>query len=164
VIEIVSPFPEEALPEAWEWAHEFPASNFDDYGPRSFEQFEAEILSRNEREQRTWGVKHDGRWCGLVGFYSGNQRTGMMRGILFARHVHGQGVARQAVSRILNGLFDDGIEKIGAAYFADNYHVDRFLKNLGGVQEGYLRAQTMRAARPVDMRLVAIFKDGFKCQ
>jgi len=87
-----------------------------------------------------------------------------MRGILFARHVHGQGVARQAVSRILNGLFDDGIEKIGAAYFADNYHVDRFLKNLGGVQEGYLRAQTMRAARPVDMRLVAIFKDGFKCQ
>ncbi len=163
MIEIISPLPVEAIPLVWEWARESPGHNFDDYGPETFEQLEAAIIERQERE-RTWGVKVDGEFVGFVGYIPTSHRTGMMHGILFAQKVHGKGIAREAMRQIFNSLFAAGVEKIAAGYFAQNLQVHRFLHKLGAIEEGYLREQTVQRGQKLDMRLVAIFKGNWPCQ
>ncbi|MGH9666932.1 MAG: GNAT family N-acetyltransferase, partial [Bryobacteraceae bacterium] len=70
------------------------------------------------------------------------------------------GVAAQAVRAFLLERFAGGVEKVSAAFFANNARIERFLDKLGAEPEGYLRRQTLRDGRAVDMRLVAIFREG----
>jgi RimJ/RimL family protein N-acetyltransferase len=159
MLDFISPFPKESLPLAWEWLQESPERNFDDYGPRTFAEFEKEMARRLERGERTWGAEQDGRMVGIIGYAPITSRWGCFHGICFAKAVCGTAVTRIAVGRVLRELFDSGVQKVSASYFADNLRVARFLSDLGAVDEGYLRKQTLRDGEPLDMRLVAIFKD-----
>ena len=159
MIELISPFPSECLTYAWAWLRESPECNFDDYGPRSFETFFLEMKRRADGGERSWGVRRDGELVGIIGYLPITERWGSFHGICFTREVCGTSTTRLAVARVIHELFDSGVEKISACYFADNYRVGRFLADLGAVEEGYLRRQTLRDGKPLDMRLVAIFED-----
>ncbi len=153
-IELVHPDPVIWAPMVLEWLHEHPKCNFDDYGPRTVDEIEAKLANVTIR---TWGVIHDGAPCGVIAYQSIAPEFGAFAGICFTESVHGKGIARLAVQRVLNRLWAEGVEKISASYFADNLRVARFLAKLGAVREGLLRAQTRRNGEPVDMELVALF-------
>lgn len=155
---LVSPFPRSAYALAWEWLHQFRHNNFDDTGPKTFPDFALE-MERRERFERTWGVEHAGQFVGLIGYAPMTRRAGMFHGIVFDQQVHGKGIAKAAVRAVLTELFEEGgVDKISAAYFADNRKIGRLLLGLGAQREGYLRRQTLRDGVPIDMELVAFFR------
>lgn len=160
-IEVVSPFPTDAqsLQLAWSWLNEFPERNFDDYGPKTPSQFGVHMVEREEAGERTWLVKKDGAPVGIVGYQPVTPRMGWFHGICFTRAAWGRETTMPAVRRIAEELFASGVERIGAAYYADNHRIDRFLKDLGAQDEGHMARHTLRGGKPVDMRLVAIFPE-----
>lgn len=158
MITLIYPYPADQLRAAWEWMNEFPLANLDDYGPKSYEEFEQDMLARLKTEVIS-GVKHRDKLVGIIGYLPITSRYGMFHGICFSKAVHGQGVASQAVRKFVANLFANGVEKISASYFADNRRVRRLLGNIGAVDEGYMRRQTTQKGKPVDSILVAIFKE-----
>lgn len=156
VLTLTSPLPASGYPSAWAWLREFPSANFDDYGPATFSDFCGAMIERSKAE-RTWGVLHCGVPCGIIAYLPITPRSGTFHGICFSREVHGTGVARAAVSRVIQEIFESGIEKISATFFADNLRVARFLASLGAVDEGLLRKHTVRDGIAIDMRQVAFF-------
>jgi RimJ/RimL family protein N-acetyltransferase len=154
---ISQPFPEALLPEAWGWLQQFPRANFDDFGPRSCEEFLVEMRRRRESGERSWAVRSEGRAVGLVGYAQLAPHSGTFHGVCFDRSVHGTGLTRAAIEAILEQVFAEGTRKVMAGYFSDNHRVHTFFKRLGAQSEGLLRAQTYRQGQPVDMRLVAFF-------
>ena len=157
----IEAFPLERLPELWAWLGQFPENNFDDAGPRSLEEFEAEMRRRLASGQWLLGVAADGRLVGAIGFECLAPYLGMFRGIVFDRSVHGAGIAAQAVRAVLERAFRTGIEKVSALYFADNKRIDGLLIKLGAIDEGLLRKHTRRNGQPVDVRVGAFFKEDF---
>ncbi len=83
----------------------------------------------------------------------------MLRGVCFAREVHGSGIPLAAIKGAIEALYADGIEKISARIFADNDRAWRFFQKLGAVEEGLLRAETTRAGELLDLRVIALFKE-----
>jgi RimJ/RimL family protein N-acetyltransferase len=157
VIELLSPFPPSEFGRAWDWLNEYPERNLDDYGPQSREAWIAEMERRAEHE-RTWGVVKDGELVGIIGYLPLAPRCGWFHGICFTRSAWGRATTQTAVEAVIQELFATGVEKISASYFADNPKIHRFLADLGAVEEGLLRKQTLRGGELIDMRLVAIFK------
>lgn len=156
-VELESPFPPEVLLLVWQWMLEFPEQNFDDFGPRNVAEFIDQIERRDKAGERMWMVKHEGRYVGFIGFIPATPRVGTFH-VCFAREVHGKGIAREAVLLMLRMLFAEGVEKVQAAYFADNWPVRRFLKKLKAKDEGFLIGQTTKRGLPIDMYMVALFK------
>jgi RimJ/RimL family protein N-acetyltransferase len=142
----------------WAWMQEAPMMNLDDYGPQNASAFGLEMDNR-VRHEWVWGVTMDGQPVGAIGVAPGTSRTAMFHGIVFTAAVHGLGVAQKAVRDVLAWLWANGIEKVSAAYFADNLRVGAFLWRLGAVQEGLLRRQTVRGGEAIDMALVAFFRE-----
>ena len=153
---ITSPFPLELVPLAWQWLQEFPQANFDDYGPQTFNQFEPHMQWRVTTE-RTWAVFKEGQPCGVVGYAPITPRLGALHGICFAKGLCTRDEKREAVRLILRELFDSGVAKICATFFADNSKIGPFLSDLGALEEGYLRQHTLRDGQPINMVQVAIF-------
>jgi len=143
---------------AWSWLQEYPASNFDDYGPRSLAEFVQEMSRRRERELVRL-VRLDSAAVGMIGYVPITPKTGMFHGICFARAVHGSDIAQRAVRMFLAERWAEGVEKVSASFFADNLHIGRFLADLGAMDEGLLRRQTYRGGVAIDVRVVAIFRE-----
>lgn len=146
------------LPRLWEMLHEFPELNFDDRGPRSLADFEQSMVDRVQREILV-AFSVEGELAGAFAFEPFDERSGMLRGVCFARSTHGTGIPREAMRGAIAGLFADGIEKISAQMFADNERAWRFFQKLGAVEEGLLRRQTKRAGELIDVRIIAFFKE-----
>lgn len=153
----LEPFPAEHLLELWEWMNQFPKANFDDAGPQSLEQFLQVMMHRAANGYKLVGVRLDSQWVGAIGFDQGDGRRGYLRGVCFDKAVHGTGIARLALGTLLVALWQEGYRKIGAAYFAGNPRIRKFLLALGAKDEGYLHEESMREGKPVDVRLVAFF-------
>jgi RimJ/RimL family protein N-acetyltransferase len=152
------PLSGEDLPRLWEIMHEFPECNFDDAGRRSFAEFEQSIADRIGREILV-SFDVSGELAGAFAFQPFDERSGVLRGVCFARQVHGTGVPLEAMRGAIAALFADGIEKISAQMFADNERAWRFFQKLGASEEGLLRRQTRRAGELIDVRIIAFFKE-----
>jgi RimJ/RimL family protein N-acetyltransferase len=152
-------FPLAALPDAWKWLNEFPARNFDDYGATSLAEFTAAMEQRAITETIV-GVLEAGELVGIMAYLPLSPRSGALHGVCFAKRVHGTGIAAWGLRTLLSELFRGGIEKVSASYFADNGRVRSFLAKCGAVDEGLLKAQTLRNGKAIDMWLVAFFKGG----
>lgn len=156
-MELVTPFPVDRLTDVWQWAQEFPSANFDDYGANQESDFIEQIKDRMKREV-IWGVTKESRLCGIVAFLPITNRMGTFHGICFAKGHCSFIEKRRAVQGVIDSLFSLGIEKICATYFSDNVKIDRFLADLGAIEEGVLRKHTVRGGVLVDMKQVAIFR------
>ncbi len=146
------------LPRLWEIMREFPLNNFDDSGPRSLGEFE-ELMAARARREMLLGFHVAGELAGAMAYQGASGRSGMLRGVCFARSVHGTGVPLAAVASAIAALFADGVEKISAQMFADNERAWRFFQKLGAVEEGLLRAHTTRSGELIDVRVIALFRE-----
>jgi RimJ/RimL family protein N-acetyltransferase len=157
-IEVSSPFPPDKFHLVWQWMNEFPSANFDDYGPQDFRAFLSEMRIRMKVE-KTWAISsRQDRLCGIVAYLPITSRMGTFHGICFAKGCCTREEKRDALRLILKDIFDSGVEKVCASYFADNFKIDRFLTDLGAVRESYFRRHTLRNGVPLDMIQVAIFR------
>lgn len=153
VITLTAPMPKEWWPLVWDWMHQYPDMNFDDECMTTLDEF---IAARPVGEM-TCGVSLDGRPVGFLSYCPITRRLGSTRGICFDQSVHGHGVAYTAIRQAFDFIFAQGVEKIQAICFADNYPMIRLMLRLGGVQEGLLRKQFMRNGQPIDVVLMAFF-------
>src|ERR1051325_4619586 len=140
-VTLISPFPTESLNLVWNWLNQFPENNFDDFGPKN------------------WGVRKDGVLCGIIAFLPLNYHVGTFHGICMSKAVHGTGTAKRAVRTVVDEIFQSGVMKISASYFATNSKVEHLLLSLGAQYEGTLLKQTVQNGQPIDMRLVAFFRN-----
>lgn len=108
--------------------------------------------------EKTWAISKDGQLCGIVAYLPITPRMGTFHGICFAKGHCLPKEKREAVRTILKEIFDSGIEKICASYFADNSKIERFVKDLGAVRESYFSRHTLRNGQPLDMVQVAFFR------
>ncbi len=157
-VTLCSPLPQSWLPLVWEWLNEDPSANFDDFGPKDAESFELEMTGRSQRE-RTWGVMADDAPCGAIAVLPVTPRLVQTHGVVFASSAHGRGVAREALKQVLCELWAGGVEKVSATYFSDNPKIRRCLAALGAVDEGRLIAHTVRGGIPIDLQMVAFFRE-----
>jgi RimJ/RimL family protein N-acetyltransferase len=142
----------------WGWLIEDQDSNMDDFAPQTFVQFRSLMDEKISYGDRYWIVEAGGAAIGIIGVGATNHHTATFRGICFTFPVHGTGIPLQAVRTVMDRLFERGFAKIKAQFFADNIRVDRFLKKCGSVTEGYLKNETLRNSKPVDMKLVAFYR------
>ena len=156
---IQSPFPAEHLSLAWEWINEFPERNLDDYGPRDLASFITDIEARHAAGESTWCVYKKGQPCGIISYKPWTPMHGTFHGICFTKSVWGRETTTTAVQLVLDQIFRSGVVKVSAFHFADNIKINRFLRDLGAVQEGYLEKQAMRGGELIDMVLLALFKE-----
>lgn len=154
----LKPFPPEHLDKLWAWMHEFPKANFDDTAPDGLEGFRRQQMGAALMARKLIGVELDGELVGAIGFQRTAPTIGNFAGVCFTRSVHGTGLAALAVRAVLAALWAEGCTKVSAAYFADNRRVHHFLKKLGAVEEAYLKAETTRNGKPVDVRRVAFLR------
>jgi RimJ/RimL family protein N-acetyltransferase len=151
-----------AVVSMWGWLQEQPWFNFDDYGPRTLFEFKTAIEERL-RNERMWLILKRGHPCGIVAYLPFTPRVGFFHGICFPKGHCTREEKRAGIRLVIEHLFAAGVEKINAQYFFDNQKIDAFLKDLGAVREGYLKAHTMRNGAPTDMVQVAIFKEKGTC-
>ena len=146
------------ISEVWKWANEFPEMNFDDSGPKSAEDFWSMMEDRMKHE--TMMIAESGSIpVGIVAMRALSDRHVMFAGICFTRTVHGTGIPLQAVRKVLDQLYQGGVQKVSAKFFASNLRVERFLRTMRFQREGYLQSETMCDGKPMDMILMAALRD-----
>lgn len=146
------------ISEVWEWANEFPEMNFDDAGPKSADEFRSMMEDRMTREMMM--IAESGSIpVGIVAMRALSDRHVMFAGICFRKTVHGTGIPLQAVRKVLDQLYQGGVQKVSAKFFAHNQRVERFLRNMRFQREGYLRSETVCDGKPMDMILMAALRD-----
>lgn len=158
MVSLIKPFSLEHVHLLWQWMCESPSSNFDDGGPSTLEEFRKSFPERLDDDQTVIEVLDwRGVPIGAVGYRIISDEIAMLRGICFTRLVHGTGVAREAVSRILSELFESGIERVYAQYFATNFIIDRFLDKLGAADiEATCETSTTQDGEVVPVKTVVI--------
>ncbi len=152
------PFQPAWIDMAWEWLNQDRHVNFDDYGPRTVEEFADNLLSRVERGQTIMAVLKGGVPVGMIGFQPVTERLGQFAGICIAKQAQRKSVGTIAVGILLLSLYSEGFEKIEAAFFADNEGVEALFRKLGAREEGILLEHTLRGGKPVDMKLMGFLK------
>lgn len=140
-------------PILWAWIQEFPDAHFDDLHPAT----DAETWMKEMWSRRLFIAWHGGSPCGVIGFEATDQRTGLLRGICFAKRVHGTGVPQRALVALLAKLKDEGMDKVTALYYASNAVVRSFLRECGFQDEGRLAKQVLKGGQPVDVWVVSTF-------
>lgn len=141
----------------WGWLIERPEANFDDYGPKTFDDFWEHL-----REEKAAGVEYflaTVEGLGLVGVYGLKMSNGVchFHGICFADYVHRTGVATKAIRSTLELVFRErGARKVVAEFFASNARVRSFLDGLGFRSEGFFRNETMQKGCPISVERMAL--------
>jgi RimJ/RimL family protein N-acetyltransferase len=160
MIEVVSPFPEFAVPRVWDWIETFREKVCDDYSPTTREAFVEQTLAQLRSGVRSWAIYRDGDLGGMVTYQAWNPRVGTMH-TLFKRAFWGRSTTETALRTIGNDVFSSGVEKVTAYFFEDNHALRGLLRHFGAKREGWFEAQTIRGGKPVAMEAVAIFRERF---
>lgn len=162
--ELVSPFPEECLPQLWGWLAEFHRQMVDEYSPKTFaelqEKYHADHAAggKSFAAFRATGNGHRGELLGVV--WGENMGDGIFTGhMVFERDIPTQ--EKQAILRdALKSWGTDGARKIRWPAFADNRAYKVFLRRAGAEIEGVLRGEGRRDGQIVDTLLMASFPEA----
>lgn len=100
-------------------------------------------FAREDREWRAWAItlKGDDTAIGFVA--AGERRQGNVTeiGYMLAREHWGAGIAREAISAVIDRIFAEGQRRVFADTDPDNAPSRALLEKLGFKLEGYLRAE-----------------------
>lgn len=160
LIELVSPFPEYALPVAWSWIEGVLPMLADDFALRNPEVLIEAARVIDEKGGKTWGVQRDGRLCGFLTFEPVNEVSGVGH-CFFAPWALGRKTTDSAVRLALAAIFDLGYERVSCPVLADNWRVRALLKRVGIQQEGILRSFTKCGGKLADLVMAGITKADF---
>lgn len=131
-------------------------ANFDDDGPRTYEEFEAWMLDRVQVEEIAVCELGEAL-AGVMAYRAVSERLAALHGICFDRSLHGRGIAGEAFQRFLAGIWARGFRKVVITHFADNARVAAFLAKQGAIEEGLLRRHACRGGTEIDVRIAALF-------
>ena len=159
-IELVTPFPEYALPVAWQWVR--PALHLlaDDFAIRDIDGLFAAAKSIEGNGGKTWGVLRDGRLAGWLGFEPVNKVSGIGHAF-FAPWALGRETTDTAVRMALGEIYSLGYEKVSCPVMAANRGIRGLLRRIGMREEGTLRSHTLCGGRPADLVLYGEVKAEF---
>jgi RimJ/RimL family protein N-acetyltransferase len=149
------PFPKWACEELWRWLNAPRDPNFDDYGPRTVEEFRLE-LDKRRRLECTWGISLGGELVGYLGFIPQTQICGAFHGLVIEPEKRGMGIGAAAVAEAIGDLRVAGFEKFMVWVFADNHGIAHLFGKLGFTEEGYISGATRRSGEPLDMRVLCL--------
>lgn len=158
-IRVSAPFPTQYYERLFGWLAKYPDRSMDDAHPRSLDAFIPYIKDRSEREVHLC-VYADNEPIGIIPYTEPDKGTIETCGLCFAPEVHGSGLPREAMIKVLGHWFGTGIHWVIGKYFHDNPISAKFFKSLGAVDCGSYGTAT-RNGQPVDMRKVFIAKDRF---
>jgi RimJ/RimL family protein N-acetyltransferase len=161
-ISLISPFPAEHIHLLWGWMCEDRLASFDDSGPRSLDEFRHHMACRVNDGQEIWEVLKDDVPVGAIGYAETAKGIGMFKGICFTKSVHGTGVAREAVSRVLEKAFSEGVGIVYARYFASNTKIARFLARFAAERLMRSNSNVLQGGKIVTWELVSITADAFR--
>jgi RimJ/RimL family protein N-acetyltransferase len=157
----LAPFPLKDIRLLWEWLLEEPACNFDDNGPTNIHELLELVRWRINDGELLWETRLGNNPVGAVGYRQLDPDTGVFRGIVFARSVHGKGIAKEAVSKVLKTAFDSGTKIVRAEFFASNKRIQRFLEKLGGTVSDYITCGSMQNGIPIDWKVIDVTDADF---
>jgi RimJ/RimL family protein N-acetyltransferase len=160
MIEVVSPFPEFAVPRVWDWIETFRQKVCDDYSPATREAFVGQTLAQLASGVRSWAIYRDGDLGGMVTYQAWNPKVGTAH-VVFKRSFWGRETTETALRAIAGEIFSSGAEKITAYFFEDNHALRGLLKRFGAKREGWFEAQTVRGGKPIAIEAVGLFKEKF---
>lgn len=158
-IEILSPFPEWAWPNAWAWAEHRRDQLADDFFPANLPAF-VEQYSVRFRHSRTFGLCKNGVLNGVVIIEPVSPVVATAH-ILLSKRLWGmpavilQGVAFAAFES------DPELIRIQSFVPAWNRLAIALSVRIGGTVEGVLRGATLRGGRPADAVLIGMTREEF---
>lgn len=141
----------------WSWLNQFPDNNFDDFGPKSFQQLDQSLHKKHKAGVEFRSVYVAGEYVGCYGLLLADSGVAYFSGVCFDKAVHGKGIASTAIEGTLRKYFQErGCRKVVAEFFAHNARIERFFARMGGYVEGTFAAETLQHGKPVTVRRIAI--------
>jgi RimJ/RimL family protein N-acetyltransferase len=160
-IEVISPFPFEALPRVWRWIEPFKAKVADDFSPQDLEGFLAHMAHKWDR-QKTWAVQGDGELGGLIIFEGLSPWLGTAH-YLLKPDFQGRGIGVKALRLAVMEMFQEpGIGKLEFRVLAGNLAIGSLACNIGAKREGTLAGHTLSGGKPRDVWLYGLAKEDFE--
>lgn len=149
-------FPSLSDPELMRWWSHAPYTRVDEVRAMFAEPFDV---------WRAWAItmKGDDTAIGFVAV--GEKRQGNVSeiGYMLARAHWGTGIAREAVSRVIEQVFAEGQRRVFADTDPDNKASRALLERLGFKREGYLRAEWETHIGVRDTTLYGLLKEEWRC-
>lgn len=158
-IQVVNPFPFEALPRVWRWIEQFRSKVADDFTPKSLPQF-MEAMAAQWDQQTSWAVLADGELGGLITFQRLSPWLGTAH-CLFKPDFQAKGIAFKACHAAVAEMFALGIGKLAFYPLQGNLAIGSLVCALGAKREGTLVAQTLVDGQPADILVYGLTKDNF---
>ena len=158
-IQVVNPFPFEALPRVWRWIEQFRAKVADDFAPRNLAQFMESMASQWDG-QTSWAVLADGELGGLITYLKLSPWVGTAH-CLFKPEFQAKGIAFKACHQAVSEMFATGIGKLVFYPMAGNLAIGSLVCSLGAKREGTLVAQTIVDGKPADILIYGLTKENF---
>lgn len=156
-ITIEEPFPLYALPRVWKWIESFRQKVFDDFGPKTEDQFIEYWVSR---QFRSWAVLRHGVLGGVITSTNITPRVAEMH-CIFREEFWGHENTVPPICAVADILIETGITKVTSCVTPDNHGIVALLKKIGGVREGHLRGQQLRGGKPSDLIIMAVHKEAY---
>jgi RimJ/RimL family protein N-acetyltransferase len=158
-LRLITPFPDDAWADVWQWIQPFRHRIHDDFSPNSEETFVAWMRQRTEG-QFTVGVVRDDKLGGLI-WCEGNAVSGNVHAI-FSKAFWGSATSVPALDAAARCYFlTTGARKLNTQFFRHNGAVRSMVKTLGLQREGILRSMTMQGGEPVDVETWGITREEF---
>lgn len=158
-LEVVSPFPVEALPRMWAWTEPFRNRIADDFGPQSIDQY-IDWQFQNPPDL-SWAVYGDGELGGMITYFRLSPWVGTAH-CLFKKDFQGKGIAPSACRVAIAQMFQTGIGKLIFQPMSGNKAIGSLLIYLGAKREGYLRSHTLVGGQPTNINLYGLLKEEFE--
>lgn len=156
---IVAPFPIEALPLMWKWLTEFRKEMVDDFSPQTYDELVEKCRADSEKGAKSYAIIHEGQIVGCVwGEPVGND--------VFSAHLvfERDGLNPQeklgATQAAVKQFFSEGARKLRWMTLSDNRAYRLFLRRLGAQYEGELKLETKQNGEMKDLMLFASFPNG----
>lgn len=158
MVEIQSPFPTAEIPRIWGWLEPFRWRVSDDFSPKTLTEFIAFYRAQSERST-TWAVYRDGELGGVITYEQVSPVVGTAH-CTFKKSFWGRTTTMPALQSAIAQMFER-CSKLSLQVIDGNKAMLALLKELGASKEGTLIAQTTREGKPVDLVMLALFKDKF---
>jgi len=159
-IEVISPFPPQALPRVWRWMETFRDRVSDDFSPKTLEEF-VEAMLTAWQNQKAWAVYGDGELGGLITFQRLSPWLGTAH-CVFKPDFQGKGIAPRACRIAIAEMFAEGVGKLAFYPLAGNLAIGSLLVALGAKREGCLREHTVCQGKPANINVYGLSKGGFE--
>lgn len=163
---LISPKPD----DAWFWLNvrsQASTQNNNPIGVLSEEKLKQQITESNKeisekKSVHRYFIQANNEFAGVISLKDINWETGICElGYLIAEKFHGQGVATQAVNRIIQKGFEVGLRKIKATTSVSNVASYRVLQKNGFSLEGCLKGEFLIQGQYQDVYTWGLLKENF---